>query len=96
MNRFDAVLVNHGTWMIGGPSFDAGKVGRYSDYYPVRDLSRGHGLRLCSDDIVDCGWEPSHTISIPPNAKPGFYAAKFYSNEGDLKYTYCVTFLVKR
>ena len=50
-------IVNTGTWMIGGPSFDGSEVPRYSEYDPAQDARRGHGLRLASDDYYDCHWK---------------------------------------
>ncbi len=66
-------IVNHGTWMIGGPAFDP--VGRKpSTYTPDSDVDRGHGLRLSSDDLVDAGWNSSAEYEVPEDADSGFYA----------------------
>jgi hypothetical protein len=70
-------IINTGTWMIGGPSFDPGSVPRWGDYDPRRDKTRGHGLRLASDDLVDCRWEPTHTFRIPDDARSGFYVGRY-------------------
>ena len=96
-NEYHGAIVNLGTWMIGGPSFDGTKVGRYDrDYDPDKDTKRGHGLRLASDDLYDCGWEASHTHKISPDAKSGIYAAWFdFELEGE-KIQYPVTFIVKK
>ena len=46
-------IINQGTWMIGGPSFDASVIGRHDTTYdPTKDLERGHGLRLASDQTL--------------------------------------------
>jgi len=88
-------IINHGTWMIGGPSFDA-NVPRFGDYDPSKDAKRGHGLRLASDDLYDCRWPVRHTWKIPENAQPGLYVARFrYEYEKVERYQY-VTFIVKR
>ena len=70
-------IINFGTWMIGGPSFDPGSVPRWGDYDPCTDAARGHGLRLASDDIFDCRWEPTHTFKIPEDARSGFYVGRY-------------------
>ena len=46
-------IVNHGTWMIVGPAFEPNRVNEFSDdgYDPLTDPTRGHGLRLASDDL---------------------------------------------
>lgn len=87
-------LINHATWMIGGPSFDA-NVPRFADYHPDRDAQRGHGLRLASDDLYDCRWPVRHEWQVPDGAKPGFYVARFrYLYEGVERINY-VTFIVR-
>src|SRR5262249_10249391 len=43
-------IINHATWMIGGPSF-GGDVPRFGPYDPRTDSQRGHGLRFASDDL---------------------------------------------
>lgn len=88
-------IINHGTWMIGGPSFDP-NVPRFGSYNPLEDQKRGHGLRLASDDLYDCRWPVRHEWRIPENATPGLYVARFqfeYDKQIRLQY---VTFIVKR
>jgi len=74
-HRRDGVVINRGTWMIGGPSFNA-SVPRFGDYDPAQDPKRGHGLRLASDDLYDCRWLPTFEWQVPPDARSGFYAAR--------------------
>ena len=82
MHRRDGVIVNRGTWMIGGPSFDAG-VPRFGDYDPLADPRRGHGLRLASDDLYDCRWAPSLEWKVPSTAASGFYVLRLrWESEG--------------
>lgn len=90
-------IVNSATWMIGGPSFDGRNVTRYGDRYePSRDSLRGHGLRLCSDDLYDCDWELTHEHVIPEEARPGLYCARAdFELEGKPR-VYFVTFLVRK
>jgi hypothetical protein len=83
----NGTIVNHATWQIGGPSFNA-NVPRYPTpgnpgaYDPNADETRGHGLRFCSDDLYDCGWRVTHSYRVPANAKSGFYAARLrYSQQ---------------
>lgn len=65
-------IVNGGTWQVGGPAFDASvDVPRHD---PVRDPDRGHGLRLCSDDLLDCRWPVLATYRVPEDAESGFGA----------------------
>jgi hypothetical protein len=88
-------IVNHGTWMIGGPSFKAA-VTRFATYDPAQDPRRGHALRFASDDLYDCGWKPAHQYRLPNDAKPGIYVGRIqYELEGQ-PHLYHVTFLVRR
>lgn len=67
------IVVNGGTWQIGGPAFEAGAGA--PGYVPEKDPTRGHGLRLSGDDLVDCGWDAATTFTIPRDAPSGIYAA---------------------
>jgi hypothetical protein len=88
-------LVNHGTWMIGGPSFEA-NVPRFRPYDPARDPQRGHGLRLASDDLYDCRWAVTHRWRVPSEARSGIYVARMkFSYEGKPRVYHC-TFIVRR
>lgn len=88
-------IINHGTWMIGGPAFQA-NVARFGSYDPGADATRGHGLRLASDDLYDCGWAVSHRWAVPHAARSGIYVADFeYDFEGRPRHYYC-TFIVRR
>ncbi|HEY5316326.1 MAG TPA: LamG domain-containing protein, partial [Pirellulales bacterium] len=78
-------IINHATWMIGGPSFMP-VIARYRrDYDPRRDATRGHGLRLASDDLYDCRWQPTFTCTLPTHARSGLYAVRgrFLQNGAD-------------
>ncbi|MBH1964103.1 MAG: LamG domain-containing protein [Comamonadaceae bacterium] len=93
-------LVNHGTRVINGPAFDVNQVPRYRDdpglHFKHCAPPERMGLRLASDDLVDCGWEPTHVFQVPSNALSGLYVARFeYSLEGTPA-RYDVTFVVKR
>ncbi len=68
-------IINLGTWMIGGPSFDE-SLPRFGNYDPAADRSRGHGLRLASDDLYDCRWQPTFTVKIPDDARSGIYVGR--------------------
>lgn len=92
----DGLIVNRGTWMIGGPSFDAAKIPRYEDYSPEQDAKRGHGLRLASDELYDCRWETTHRTRIPADAAPGVYTGRFTFRRSGKRLRYDVTFLVRR
>jgi len=88
-------IINGGTWMIGGPSFDSKKVSRFGDYDPLQDPSRGHGIRLISDDLYDCHWKVTHRFPLPDDAPSGVYVAHFqYAWKGKAK-DYFVTFIVR-
>jgi hypothetical protein len=95
-HRRDGRIINHATWMIGGPSFDASAVPRYADYDPARDPTRGHGLRFASDDLYDCRWDVSHVFRIPRDARPGFYVARFRAEGEGAPRRHDVTFVVRR
>lgn len=92
----EGLIVNRGTWMIGGPSFDAATIPRYGEYDPVADKSRGHGLRLASDDLYDCRWDTTHRVQIPADATPGVYTGRFAFRRDGKRLRYDVTFLVRR
>lgn len=88
-------IVNAGTWMIGGPSFDARGVGRHEAYDPAADAGRGHGLRLAADDLVDCGWPVAHEVAIPAAAAGGFYCGRFEYEAAGRTLQHNVTFVVR-
>lgn len=90
-----ARIVNHGTWMIGGPAFDA-NVPRFGNYDPANDPGRGHGLRLASDDLYDCRWMPSHEYRLPEKARSGFYVGRFRFELDGEERLYQTVFLVKK
>lgn len=89
-------IVNHATWMIGGPSF-LPAIARYRrDYDPDKDSARGHGLRLASDDLYDCRWRPTLTFTLPKSARSGLYAVRGrFSGEAGEMLTHAV-FVVRR
>ncbi len=90
-------VINRGTWMIGGPSFDASAVGRHDTVYdPTQDAKRGHGLRLASDELYNARWDVSHRFRIPPDAKSGAYAGRFDFEINGKPMRYFTTFIVKR
>lgn len=90
-----ARIINGGTWMIGGPSFDA-DVARFGTYDPARDSRRGHGLRLASDDLFDCRWKVSHECRLPEDARSGVYAGRIrYRLDGEER-LYHTVFIVKK
>jgi len=96
-NELSGQIINHGAWMIGGPSFKGDDIGRYDEAYdPQKDEKRGHGLRFASDDLFDCRWKTTQTYSIPKDAKSGLYVGRYeYAVEGK-PYEYNVTFNVRR
>ncbi|HAV63170.1 MAG TPA: hypothetical protein DCY13_12490, partial [Verrucomicrobiales bacterium] len=90
-NRRHGRIVNHATWMIGGPSFDP-EVARFGDYDPATDPKRGHGLRFASDDLYDCGWDVTHRWRVPGDTKPGIHVGRLRFMEGDELHVQYVTF----
>lgn len=88
-------IVNRGTWMIGGPSFDP-NVTRFGDYDPARDPWRGHGLRLSSDDLYDCGWEATHRWRVPADARSGFYVLRLRHEKDGQEFLQHAMFIVRR
>ena len=88
------VIVNHGTWMVGGPSYHGGAP-RFGAYDPARDERRGHGLRLASDDLYDCRWEAAHQWTAPRDARPGFHVALARYTMGGRSFVYPITFIVR-
>lgn len=89
-------IINHGTWMIAGPGFDMGKVAPYSPdgYDPLSDPTRGHGLRLASDDLVDCRWDATHEFAIPADARSGIYVGRVTHRADGVPRDYDITFVV--
>ena len=92
----DGRIINHATWMIGGPAFDGAKVPRFGPYDPAKDLVRGHGLRLASDDLYDCRWRATHQWRVPASAKSGIYVARIRFNLDGKAQDYPVTFIVRK
>jgi hypothetical protein len=88
-------IINHATWMIGGPSFKA-EVPRFGDYDPAQDTQRGHGLRFCSDDLYDCRWPVTHRWRVPRDAKPGYYVARAHFDYDGQPRVYHCTFIVRK
>ena len=88
-------IINRATWMIGGPSFDA-SLPRFADYDPASDRSRGHGLRLASDDLYDCRWQPTLSVKIPDDARSGIYAGRIRFTHENQPRLYHVLFIVTR
>jgi hypothetical protein len=88
-------IINHATWMIGGPSFNA-DVPRYGNYNPAKDPGRGHGLRFASDDLYDCRWEPTHRYRIPASSRPGVYVGRICFDLEGKPHLYHVTFIVRK
>ncbi len=88
-------IVNHATWMIGGPSFDP-DVPRFGDYDPARDPQRGHGLRFASDDLYDCRWKVSRRWKVPADARSGIYVARMEFTFEEKPRVYHCTFIVRR
>jgi hypothetical protein len=71
-NARHGVIVQGGTWQIGGPAFDRARGAPADD--PLSDPDRGHGLRLSSDDLVDCEWPVADEWVVPEGAASGLYA----------------------
>ena len=91
-------IVNHATWMIVGPAFEPARVNEFSDdgYDPLADPTRGHGLRLASDDLYDCRWPESHAWRIPADAKSGVYVGRVRFLLDGRPAEYDIAFIVRR
>jgi len=90
-------IINRGTWMIGGPSFDAAAIGRHDTAYdPTKDARRGHGLRLATDEIYNARWKVSHRFRVPAHAKSGVYAGRFDFQLNGKPMRYHTSFIVRR
>jgi putative membrane-bound dehydrogenase-like protein len=93
----DGRIINRGTWMIGGPSFNASAINRHdSQYDPTKDEKRGHGLRLASDEIYNARWKVNHRFRLPPDAKSGVYAGRFDFKLKGKPMRYHTSFIVRR
>lgn len=93
-------IINHATWMIVGPAFEPAKVGEFDGaappYDPFADPTRGHGLRLASDDLYDCRWEATHELRIPESAKSGVYVGRVRFERDGRPMDYDISFIVKK
>ena len=93
----DGRIINRGTWMIGGPSFNAAAIDRHDAAYdPTMDAKRGHGLRLAADEIYNARWKVSHRFGIPTDAKPAVYAGRFDFKLNGKPMRYHTSFIVRR
>ena len=90
-------IINRGTWMIGGPSFDASAIDRHDlAYDPTLDANRGHSLRLASDELYNARWDISHTFRVPSHSKSGIYAGRFdFEIDGEPRRSF-TSFVVRR
>ncbi|MCC6231521.1 MAG: LamG domain-containing protein [Verrucomicrobiales bacterium] len=88
-------LINHGTWMVGGPAFDA-SVPRFGDYRPESDATRGHALRLASDDLYNCHWEPAWHWRVPAAVRSGMYVLRLRWNADGQDFFQHATWVVRR
>ncbi len=88
-------IINHGTWMVGGPSFNP-EVQRFGDYQPQSDPDRGHALRLASDDLYDCRWPVTLSWKAPATAVPGVHVARVRYLRDGREHLHHVTFIVRR
>ncbi|WP_439520227.1 N,N-dimethylformamidase beta subunit family domain-containing protein [Hydrogenophaga sp.] len=92
-------IVNHATWNIAGPAFDAARVPRFSagmgEHDPQSEATR-HGLRFASDDLVDCRWTETHRVSIPIDVQPGLHVGRFEFELEGREVRYDATFVVRR
>jgi hypothetical protein len=93
----NGTIINHATWMIGGPSWSGKEDPIFSDngYDPFADPDRGHGLRFASDDLVDCRWKETHRFDVPRDAKSGIYVGRMEYLLGGDALVYDITFIVK-
>jgi hypothetical protein len=93
----DGRIINRGTWMIGGPGFDATAIDRHdTGYDPAQDTRRGHGLRLAADEIYNARWEASHRFRVPAEAPSGVYAGRFDFEYDGKPMRYFTSFIVRR
>ena len=93
----DGQIINRGTWMIGGPTFDAVKVDRHDkEYDPIKDADRGHGLRLAADELYNARWEVNHKFKLREDIPSGVYAGRFDFDINGKPKRYHSTFVVRR
>ena len=92
----DGAIINAATWMIGGPSFLPASALTQRDYNPELDVTRGHGLRLASDDLYDCRWQPTFSYDLTKTARPGLYALRARFSEEDSDRMTNAVFVVRR
>jgi hypothetical protein len=94
-NRRHGNIINHATWMIGGPGFDP-DVPRFGNHDPARDPKRGHGIRFASDDLYDCHWDVTHRYKVPRDAKSGIYVGRLRFEQEGAEHLQHVTFIVRK
>ncbi len=86
-------IINHASWMIGGPQYQPSNIPRYGGSQNWGGLAYGHGLRFAADDLYDCGWNATASYVVPASAKSGLYVGRITAG-GALAYQ--VPFIVKR
>lgn len=92
-------IINHATWKIAGPAFDAARVPRFSRDEGEHDLETDTtraGLRFASDDLVDCRWTETHRVHIPAEVQPGLHVGRFEFDLDGRACRYDATFVVRR
>lgn len=94
-HRRHGTIINHGTWMIGGPSFRA-DVPRFGQGSLVAPENRGHALRLAADDLYDCRWSETFRWKVPANARPGMHTARLRFERNGRPAQYDITFVVRK
>jgi len=93
--RRHGTIVNHGTWMVGGPSFHA-DVPRFGGSGLFAPDFRGHALRLASDDLYDCRWRETFRWAVPRGTRPGLHVARLRFERDGKPRQYDITFLVRK
>ena len=88
-------VVNHGTWMVGGPSFHR-DVPRFGEGSLFATADRGHALRLASDDLYDCRWEETFRWRVPRDARPGMHVVRLRFVRDGKPRTHDLTFVVRK
>ena len=90
-----ARIINHATWMIGGPAFHS-NVPRFDTFDLSKNPSHGHGLRLASDDLYDCRWKVSHEFRLPETARSGIYVGRIRFQLNGEERLYHTLFIVNK
>ena len=88
-NGFTMSLANSPTWAVTGHNWDG------SEYDFTRDPEQFGAVHFHHDDILDCEWDPSFTLSVPDDCPSGCYAVRLRASIEGIEEEDYVPFFVR-